>query len=151
MGASSWRVLTWHVPTCGCQVENNLCTPKNGEILVAATQDFLTSSFLLTHKDRFYDRAQFAQLCSYMGDALDHVDLPTPTLLKPIELWTGKQVFGVLVRPNAATRIFVNLEVADKLYCKSGEHMCPRDGWVAFRNSDLLSGQLGKATLGEEA
>ncbi|ONM31173.1 hypothetical protein ZEAMMB73_Zm00001d040325 [Zea mays] len=27
-------------------VQNNLCTPKNGEILVASTQDFLTSSFL---------------------------------------------------------------------------------------------------------
>ncbi|KAG0494637.1 hypothetical protein HPP92_005631 [Vanilla planifolia] len=26
-------------------VQNNLCTPKNGEILVASTQDFLTSSF----------------------------------------------------------------------------------------------------------
>ncbi|KAF9618720.1 hypothetical protein IFM89_002415 [Coptis chinensis] len=36
-------------------VQNNLCTPKNGEILVASTQDFLTSSFLITRKDTFYD------------------------------------------------------------------------------------------------
>jgi DNA-directed RNA polymerase III subunit RPC1 len=32
------------------------------------------------------------------------IDLPPPTLLKPLELWTGKQLFGLLVRPNAATR-----------------------------------------------
>ncbi|XP_056686802.1 DNA-directed RNA polymerase III subunit 1 isoform X3 [Spinacia oleracea] len=30
--------------------------PKNGTILVASTQDFLTSSFLITRKDTFYDR-----------------------------------------------------------------------------------------------
>lgn len=29
------------------------------------------------------------------------------------------------------------------------ETMCPNDGFVYFRNSDLISGQLGKATLGE--
>ena len=33
-------------------VVNNLSTPKNGEILVAATQDFLTSAFLITSKDK---------------------------------------------------------------------------------------------------
>jgi len=28
------------------------------------------------------------------------------------------------------------------------EHMCPKDGYVCFRNSQLLCGRLGKATLG---
>eukprot|EP00898_Chlorokybus_atmophyticus_P005611 jgi/Chlat1/6050/Chrsp4S06335 len=129
-------------------VKNNLCTPKNGEILVAATQDFLTSSFLLTRKDNFYDRAQFCMLCTYMGDALDPVDLPTPAIVKPVELWTGKQLFSILVRPNAKTRVFLNLELAEKNYSKKGQHMDPNDGYVCFRNSDLLCGQLGKATLG---
>ncbi|GBG75764.1 hypothetical protein CBR_g21008 [Chara braunii] len=129
-------------------VANNLCTPKNGEILVASTQDFLTSAFLLTRKDNFYDRSMFSLLCSYMGDALDYVDLPTPAILKPMELWTGKQLFSVLVRPNAKTRIFINLTVAEKTYTKMGESMCPSDGFVYFRNSELISGQVGKATLG---
>ena len=64
------------------QVQNNLCTPKNGEILVASTQDFLTSSFLITRKDTFYDRSACALICSYMGDAMDNVDLPTPAIIK---------------------------------------------------------------------
>lgn len=64
------------------QVQNNLCTPKNGEILVASTQDFLTSSFLITRKDTFYDRAAFSLICSYMGNAMDLIDLPTPAILK---------------------------------------------------------------------
>lgn len=64
------------------QVQNNLCTPKSGEILVASTQDFLTSSFLITRKDTFYDRASFSLICSYMGDGMDPIDLPTPALIK---------------------------------------------------------------------
>jgi DNA-directed RNA polymerase III subunit RPC1 len=82
-------------------------------------------------------------------------------LLQPIELWTGKQLFSVLVRPNAHTRVFLNLAVQEKIYSKkkgkkeAGEEtmcgretMCPNDGYVYFRNSELLSGQVGKATLG---
>ncbi|KAL0909312.1 hypothetical protein M5K25_020165 [Dendrobium thyrsiflorum] len=132
-------------------VQNNLCTPKNGEILVASTQDFLTSSFLITRKDTFYDRASFALLCSYMGDGMESIDLPAPALIKPMELWTGKQLFNVLVRPNASTRVFLNLTVKEKGFSKPqnlSETMCPRDGFVYFRNSELICGQLGKATLG---
>uniref|UniRef100_A0A0E0KS82 DNA-directed RNA polymerase subunit n=1 Tax=Oryza punctata TaxID=4537 RepID=A0A0E0KS82_ORYPU len=142
-------------------VQNNLCTPKNGEILVASTQDFLTSSFLVTRKDNFYDRSSFTLLCSYLGDAMENIDLPTPALIKPIELWTGKQLFSVLVRPNAYTKVFLNLTVEEKIYTKPDkdskgskslahplESMCPNDGFVYFRNSELLSGQVGKATLG---
>ncbi|KAL6556324.1 DNA-directed RNA polymerase III subunit 1 [Orobanche gracilis] len=129
-------------------VQNNLCTPKNGEILVASTQDFLTSSYLITRKDTFYDRSSFSFMCSYMGDAMDSVDLPTPALLKPMELWTGKQLFSVLLRPDAKIRVYVNLTVAEKNYAKSrGETMCPKDAFVYIRNSELISGQLGKATL----
>ena len=49
-------------------MEENLCTPKSGEIVIAATQDFLTCSYLLTNKDNFFDRRQFAQLCTIMFD-----------------------------------------------------------------------------------
>jgi DNA-directed RNA polymerase III subunit RPC1 len=32
------------------QVTQNLVTPRNGEPLIAATQDFLTGAFILTRK-----------------------------------------------------------------------------------------------------
>ncbi|KAH0454085.1 hypothetical protein IEQ34_018409 [Dendrobium chrysotoxum] len=73
------------------------------------------------------------------------------TLMGPVELWTGKQLFNVLVRPNASTRVFLNLTVKEKGFSKPqnlSETMCPRDGFVYFRNSELICGQLGKATLG---
>lgn len=96
---------------------NNRCAPSiSGVHVCSAVQDFLTSAFLLTAKDRFYSRSDFGQLCAHMNDALQHVDLPIPTILKPMELWTGKQVFSVLVRPNANTR-YVCL-VAGAFFCR---------------------------------
>ncbi|GMN24464.1 hypothetical protein TIFTF001_000573 [Ficus carica] len=76
-------------------------------------------------------------------------------VLQPVELWTGKQLFSVFLRPNANVRVFLNLTVREKNYCKdllvNGreiETMCSKDGFVYFHNSELISGQLGKATLG---
>lgn len=67
-------------------------------------QDFLTSAFLLTSKDSWFTRSEVGLLAAYMGDAVDRVDLPPPALLKPVELWTGKQVFSLLLRPHMGTR-----------------------------------------------
>lgn len=45
-------------------------------------------------------------------------------------------------------RIFLNLEMPEREYSKKGESMCPKDGWVVFRNSELICGRLGKGVLG---
>ncbi len=45
-------------------------------------------------------------------------------------------------------RLFVNLETREKTHVKGTGMMCPLDGYVLFRHSELLAGRLGKATLG---
>ncbi|KAI9297500.1 beta and beta-prime subunits of DNA dependent RNA-polymerase [Neoconidiobolus thromboides FSU 785] len=133
-------------------VKNNLVTPRNGEPLIAAIQDFITASYLITKKDRFYDRSQFTLICSYMGDALLHVDLPPPAIIKPVKLWTGKQIFNVLMRPNKECNIMVNLESK----CRTFENdktripdMSPNDGYLVIRNSEVMCGVMDKATVGD--
>mmetsp|Transcript_58341 Transcript_58341/g.126132 ORF Transcript_58341/g.126132 Transcript_58341/m.126132 type:complete len:1494 (-) Transcript_58341:36-4517(-) len=129
-------------------VRDGLVTPKSGEVMICATQDFLTASFLLTQKNVFLTRDKFCQICCYITDGLEQIELPPPAIMKPVELWTGKQAFNVMLRPNRKTNVIVNLEVPEKNYSKQGESMCPNDGWVIFRNSELLSGNLGKKILG---
>lgn len=130
-------------------VQQNIITPKDGELVIAATQDFLTASFLITQKDVFFTKDKFCQVCSFFTASTEQIDLPPPSIVKPVELWTGKQVFSVLLRPNRASRnIMVNLELEERNYTKSGETMCKGDGYVLFRNSELLAGNLGKKTLG---
>lgn len=76
-------------------VPYNLVTPRNGEPLVAATQDFLTAAYLITQRDIFFDRETFIRVASYLGDAGEHMDVPPPAIMKPVALWTGKQVSWV--------------------------------------------------------
>ena len=64
-------------------------------------QDFLTSAFLVTGRDCFYTREAAAELVAAMCDALGSVDLPQPALLKPLQLWTGKQLMSALIRPSS--------------------------------------------------
>ena len=129
-------------------VTNNLITPRNGEPLVAASQDFLSASYLLTQRDQFFTRDQFCQITCYLGDADEEIDFPSPAIIKPIELWTGKQIFGHVVRPNKACKVLVNFETKDKNYTNS-KHFCRNDGWVCFRNSELISGNIAKKTIGD--
>jgi DNA-directed RNA polymerase III subunit RPC1 len=96
-------------------VKANIVTPKNGEPVMGATQDFLTSSFLLTQRDTFLTRDQFCQICADFTLGLECVSLPPPSVIKPKELWTGKQVFGVILRPNKECKnVLVNLEMAER-------------------------------------
>jgi DNA-directed RNA polymerase III subunit RPC1 len=47
---------------------------------------------------------------AYFADASEMINLPPPTIIHPIALWTGKQVISSLLRPNKLTRIIVNLK-----------------------------------------
>ena len=69
-------------------VLSNLITPRNGEIVVSATQDFLTGAYKLSIQSAFFTRDQFCRLVTYMADALEHVDIPPPAIIKPVGLAT---------------------------------------------------------------
>jgi len=88
------------------------------------------------------------RICGYFGDACERIDLPCPSILKPVELWTGKQVISTLLRPNRKCNIYVNTIVKARNYSGKAEYMCPKDGWVLFKNSELICGNLCKNTMG---
>ena len=131
-------------------ITNNLITARNGEPLVAATQDFLTCSHLITKKDVFFSREDFFRIISYFSDALEEIDVPPPAIYKPKKLWTGKQVISVLVRPNKSVKSCVNVESKERFYTDN-KAMCSEDGYVIFYRGELMCGNLGKKTLGGES
>ncbi|KAI9796833.1 MAG: hypothetical protein M1825_006500 [Sarcosagium campestre] len=132
-------------------VKNNLVTPKNGEPIISAIQDFITAAYLLSSKETFYDRKTFANICMYMVDASMQVDLPPPAIIKPQALWTGKQVFNVLMRPNKASPVRVNLDAACREFKFAKDRprdLDPNDGWLVIRNSEVMCGVMDKSTIG---
>ncbi|KAG1766514.1 hypothetical protein EV702DRAFT_1256806 [Suillus placidus] len=140
-------------------VKHNLVTPRNGEPVIAAIQDFITASYLMTRKDTFFDRRQFTQICCYFADADLQIDIPPPTIWKPIRLWTGKQIFNVLMRPNKQSNVFVNVECkCNKPEKLKPEHypsikdpapdLSPNDAWLVIVNSEVMCGVMDKAIVG---
>ncbi|KAJ1653024.1 DNA-directed RNA polymerase III subunit C1 (rpo31) [Dispira simplex] len=132
-------------------IKNNLVTPRNGEMLITATQDFITASYLISLKDVFYDRSQFAQICCYFCDADMHIEIPPPAIWRPVQLWTGKQIFSVLLRPNKNSPVLVNLRTKNKSFVpKEGRapELCPNDGYVIIQNSEIMCGSMDKAIVG---
>lgn len=134
-------------------VKHNLLTPKSGEPIIAATQDFITGSYLISHKDSFFNRAELNQVLSMMSDANLHFDVPPPAIFKPVRLWTGKQVFSLLIKPNHESRVVVNLDAKAKTFRPPvrgmANDMSPNDGYVVIRGSQVLCGVLDKSTLGD--
>jgi DNA-directed RNA polymerase III subunit RPC1 len=130
--------------------KSNLITPRNGEIIIAATQDFLTGAYLITLKDSFFNRSTACRLVSSIcafEDSNLNIELPIPAILKPIKLWTGKQLFSLLLKPNHKSQVMINLRNRGKNYTKN-EDMCGNDSFIVIHNSELMCGALDKGVLG---
>ncbi|UYV65156.1 POLR3A [Cordylochernes scorpioides] len=131
------------------QSKNNLITPKNGEMVIGAIQDFITGSFLMTHKDTFLS---FAEMLAIIGSlsltySRDEICIPMPHIIKPIPLWSGKQLFSLIIRPNSHSPIKINFETKTKMNTKRDD-ICPEDTIVIIRNSELLCGYVDKSLIG---
>ncbi|KAL4814705.1 hypothetical protein BDW67DRAFT_176885 [Aspergillus spinulosporus] len=126
-------------------VKNNLATPKNGEPIIGAIQDFISAAYLLSSKDNFLDRRSFTQICLYMLGPETRFDLPPPAVFKPQMLWTGKQVFNILMRPNKDDPVLVNLDAACKQFKppkgNQPRDLDPNDSWLVVRNSEVMCGK----------
>ncbi|KIW27828.1 hypothetical protein, variant [Cladophialophora immunda] len=132
-------------------VKHNIVTPKNGEPIISAIQDFITASFLLSSLDQFFDKKTFVTMCCGMLEPDTQFDLPPPAIIKPQTLWTGKQVFSVLIRPNKESNVTVNLDAAcrDHNQYHPGLHRdLQDDSFLCIRNSEVLCGRMDKATVG---
>ena len=83
---------------------------------------------------------------------MEKVDIPPPAILKPKQLWTGKQLFSVILRPNKNYKILINLQNKSITFSrkyKVDQFRCPNDGYVIIRKSELLTGIIDKSTLGD--
>lgn len=132
-------------------IKNNIVTPRNGEPLIAAIQDFITGSFLMTHKDTFFDRSEIMQIIASIIAGLDEevmIDLPPPCIWKPSALWSGKQLFSLIIGPSNVEQSGVCLATKTKLYSGKGDEMCPNDGYILIKDGQLLSGAVEKSVLG---
>lgn len=126
-------------------VSRNICTPRNGQPLVACTQDFLTGSYLLTARNVFFERSRFGQLMAYAG-IRGRVRV-VPCILSPVELFTGKQLYEAVLNGIIGCRGHITIDARNRSY-RSDTHA--NDGHVLFRKGRFLKGRLDKGIIGGE-
>ncbi|TPX48240.1 DNA-directed RNA polymerase [Synchytrium endobioticum] len=141
--------------------KHNLVTPRNGQPLIAANQDFITAGYFTSQRNAFFTRAEFCQMCMFFTNGYVHLDLPPPAIIKPRPLWSGKQIWSMLLRPNKETKVFVNLETKCRNHEKPKQKMKnggdfhlsmdPSDNYLVIHNSDLMCGTVDKAIIGAES
>ncbi|CAH2063804.1 unnamed protein product [Thlaspi arvense] len=114
---------------------NQYARPSNGDPLRALIQDHIVSSVLLTKRDTFLEKDEFNQilfssgvtdmvLSSFSGRSgkkvtqlASNVELltVTPAILKPVPLWTGKQVITAVLNQITKDHPPFTVEKATKL------------------------------------
>ncbi|CAF3252709.1 unnamed protein product [Rotaria sp. Silwood2] len=122
-----------------------LITPQSNRPVMGIVQDTLTAVTKMTRRDVFLDKNEFMnllmQLPSWNGD------VPKPAILKPKPLWTGKQLFS-LILPKEVNCVRTHATHPDKEDDGPFKWISPGDTKVLVENGQLLSGILCTRTLG---
>lgn len=131
------------------RVQEQILTPRYGGPIIGGIQDYLSGAFILTRKSSLFNREEICNLlmaAGYLEDnSRERYEIPPPAIIYPQELWTGKQVFTVLLPKN------INLSLKAKVCQKCDKcekENCPYDAYVLIRNGTLLSGVVDKKTIG---
>eukprot|EP01059_Diplonema_ambulator_P031774 TRINITY_DN5945_c5_g1_i1.p1 TRINITY_DN5945_c5_g1~~TRINITY_DN5945_c5_g1_i1.p1 ORF type:complete len:1903 (+),score=692.17 TRINITY_DN5945_c5_g1_i1:284-5710(+) len=78
-------------------VPKNIISPKSNSPVMGIVQDSLLGMYVITRRSCFFDK-------QFMMNAVMHIptmpaEIPVPAILKPEQLWTGKQLFSLVLPP----------------------------------------------------
>ena len=114
-------------------VPKQIMNPQSNKPIMGIVQDSLLGAMVLTSRDTFIKLEDMMNLVMWIDD---YESLPPPAILKPVPLWTGKQIFSIVlpkiqyVRYNETFKAHNWASVTDKN--------------VLIQNGELLCGQLTK-------
>uniref|UniRef100_A0A914M661 DNA-directed RNA polymerase subunit n=1 Tax=Meloidogyne incognita TaxID=6306 RepID=A0A914M661_MELIC len=136
-------------------VKHNLVSPRAGQPLIAAIQDFITAGHLLTKKDTFLTHSEVQRISATLLDITEinqrKIRLPPPAIIWPIKLWTGKQLIELVIAPFVDSNVRLNLSTKNKIHNPDDGEFTHKDTFVIIRNNQLLCGSLDKTLLGSES
>jgi DNA-directed RNA polymerase II subunit RPB1 len=87
-------------------VPRQLITPQANKPVMGIVQDTLTAVRMMTKRDIFIELPRVMDLCLQYPDW--NGKIPVPAILKPKPLWTGKQLFSMII-PGNILGLLVNL------------------------------------------
>ncbi|KAK4532844.1 hypothetical protein CCYA_CCYA14G3701 [Cyanidiococcus yangmingshanensis] len=125
-------------------VPKNIVSPQANRPVMGIVQDSLLGCMLFTLRDNFLDEDTVFNLLLH----LPHFDgrIPAPAILKPHPLWTGKQIFSLLLPDGVNLERFSNGHPDHERTI-----MTPSDTRVLIQNGELVTGTVDKRTVGSSA
>ncbi|XP_004512182.1 DNA-directed RNA polymerase II subunit RPB1 [Cicer arietinum] len=122
------------VPKC-------IVSPQSNRPVMGIVQDSLLGCRKITKRDTFISKDVFMNILMWWEDFDGKV--PTPTILKPEPMWTGKQVFNLIIPKQ------INLIRYSSWHNENEKGpITPGDTMVRIEKGELLTGTLCKKTLG---
>lgn len=124
-------------------VPHNIVSPQGNKPVMGIVQDTLLGCMLFTQRDTFLRRDLMMNMLMHVGD-WDGV-IPEPAIYKPEPLWTGKQIFSLILPKVNLTRLanpHPDGEVSD---------ISPGDTKVYISRGELICGIVDKRTVGSSS
>ncbi|KAJ9054084.1 hypothetical protein DSO57_1018210 [Entomophthora muscae] len=134
--------------------DNQYLVPTSGVPLRGLIQDHVAVAVSMTSRDAFFTREQYHQLLYGSlrpeDESLENQRILTlpPALLKPQQLWTGKQIISTILTNITRGKQPLNLESKSRVDAKYWEGAAPEEGKVIFCNGEFVTGILDKSQFG---
>lgn len=144
-------------------VANQYLVPRDGTPLSGLIQDHVVAGVRLSIRGKFFDRLQYNHLVyQALGFLKDDIILLPPAILKPQQLWSGKQIIStIIINLTPKGCAFLNLNSSAKIgfntwpqsHEKSSslsmsERKDMSESNVIIRKGELLCGILDKNHVG---
>ncbi|XP_018310848.1 DNA-directed RNA polymerase II subunit RPB1 [Mycetomoellerius zeteki] len=149
--------MNLHVPQSmetRAEVENihvtprQIITPQANKPVMGIVQDTLTAVRKMTKRDVFIEKEQMMNLLMFLPSW--DGKMPQPCILKPKPLWTGKQLFSLII-PGNVNMIRTHSTHPDEEDDGPYKWISPGDTKVMVEHGELVMGILCKKTLGTSA
>ncbi|WP_309492641.1 DNA-directed RNA polymerase subunit A' [Candidatus Hecatella orcuttiae] len=126
------------------QVQDQILSPRYGGPLIGAIRDFITGAYLLTRKSTYLKKSEVCSLLASIGYS---GPLPEPAVTKPEPLWSGKDIFSLLL-PKELDYVMKSNICQNCPECD--EEDCKNDAYVVVKNGRLLMGVIDRNAVGAE-
>ncbi|WP_369425581.1 DNA-directed RNA polymerase subunit A', partial [Methanothrix sp.] len=125
------------------RVQENILSPRFGGPIIGGIHDYVTGSFLLTHKERRLDKERLMEVLKKLD--IDEIPEPAGYDENGEPYWTGKQIFS-LILPKGLNLTFKADFCSNCPVCKGED--CENDAYVVIRNGVLLKGTIDAEAVG---
>ncbi|CAJ0594393.1 unnamed protein product [Cylicocyclus nassatus] len=129
-------------------VPRQLITPQSNKPVMGIVQDTLCAVRMMTKRDVYIDYPRMMDLLMYLPTWEGKV--PQPAIMKPKPLWTGKQLFSLIIPGNVNVLRTHSTHPDDE---DSGPYkwISPGDTKVLVEHGELISGIICSKTVGRSA